>query len=258
MRLLSAILGIGLLPLVTLAETIKVSDVEGLRRAIKVAKPGTTISLAPGNYGNGVWVKELNGTEAKPIIITGADKGNPPLFKGGKEAIHFVDCNYVTLQNVKVVGASGNGINADDGGSFDSPSVGMVFKDITIEDVGPSGNRDGLKLSGLDDFKVIGCSFSGWGGSAIDMVGCHDGVIEGCKLVGKEGFTQSTGIQAKGGCKNVLIRKRTSSRRLVSALSILVAPRGWPFSVLRVWIMKPMASLLSGITLWVARHQWPM
>ncbi|MDP6961413.1 MAG: right-handed parallel beta-helix repeat-containing protein [Dehalococcoidia bacterium] len=120
--------------------------------------------------------------EKKPIIITGADVRNPPLFTGGKEAI-------VVLRNIKVFGCTGNGINADDGGSYDTPSRGMVFENITIEDIGPTGNRDGLKLSGRNDFVVRNCKLSGWGGSAIDMVGCYNGVIEKCQIVGKKGFS---------------------------------------------------------------------
>ena len=82
-----------------------------------------------------------------------------------------------------------------------------MFDNVTIEDVGPRGNKDGLKLSGLDEFTVKNCTLSGWGGSAIDMVGCHNGVIEKCRFIGKKGYSQSSGIQAKGGSENVLIRQ---------------------------------------------------
>lgn len=186
---------------------IMVRDAKELRDGLRGAQPGATIRLAPGNYSSAIGVKGLNGTKDKPIVIAGADARNKPLFAGGNEAIHFVDCNYITLRNIRVSGCSGNGINADDGGSFDTPSRGMVFENVTIEDVGPTGNRDGLKLSGLDDFVVRNCRISGWGGSAIDMVGCHDGVIEGCQIIGKRGFSQNTGIQVKGGSENVLIKQ---------------------------------------------------
>lgn len=184
-----------------------VYNAAGLRKDLGHAKPGTTITLAPGSYGNGIWVEKLNGTKKSPIVITGSSDKHPPLFEGGNEAIHFAECNYITLRNVRVSGCRGNGINADDGGSYSTPSEGMVFENVTIENVGPTGNRDGLKLSGLNSFVVRNCEFSGWGGSAIDMVGCHNGTIEKCRLRGKEGFSQHTGIQAKGGCENVLIRQ---------------------------------------------------
>lgn len=186
---------------------IPVRDAKALRDRLSSARPGVTIRLAPGNYGNGIRVENLNGSKARPIVIAGASGRDRPLFSGGNQAIHFADCNYITLRNIKVSGCSGNGINADDGGSFATPSRGMVFENVTIENIGPTGNRDGLKLSGLDNFIVRNCRISGWGGSAIDMVGCHDGIIEGCQILGKQGFSQATGIQAKGGSENVLIRQ---------------------------------------------------
>ncbi|MDP6543385.1 MAG: right-handed parallel beta-helix repeat-containing protein [Phycisphaerae bacterium] len=186
---------------------VTVRDAKTLRNELRRVRPGDTISLAPGNYGNGIWIANISGTKEKPIVITGADERKRPVFAGGSEAIHLSDCNYVVLRNIIVSGCKGNGINADDGGSFDTPSRGMVFENITIEDIGPKGNRDGLKLSGLDNFAVRNCKLSGWGGSAIDMVGCHDGVIEKCSFIGKKGFSQSSGIQAKGGSENVLIQR---------------------------------------------------
>ena len=186
---------------------IAVRNAGELRNALRRVRPGDTITLASGKYGNGIWIAKVNGTKNKPIIITGADRRSPPVFAGGNEAIHLVDCNHVVLRNMKVSGCRSNGINADDGGSYDTPSTGIVFENITIEDIGPTGNRDGLKLSGLDNFAVRNCKLSGWGGSAIDMVGCHNGVIEKCRFVGKKGFSQSSGIQAKGGSENILIRQ---------------------------------------------------
>jgi hypothetical protein len=119
-----------------------------------------------------------------------------------------------------VAGCAGNGINADDGGSYDSPSRGMVFENITIEEIGPTGNRDGMKLSGLVDFTVRNCLFSGWGGAALDMVGCRDGVIENTRFIGKEGFSQDTGVQAKGGSERVLIRRCTFSNAGQRAINL--------------------------------------
>ena len=174
------------------AGDVTVRNADELRNQLRRVRPGDTIRLAAGKYGNGVWLSKINGTKKKPIIIAGSDVRNPPVFIGGTEAVHLSDCNYVVLRNIKVSGCKGNGVNADDGGSYDTPSKGMVFENITIENVGPTGNRDGLKLSGLDDFAVRNCRLSGWGGSAIDMVGCHGGVIEGCEFIGKKGYSQAT------------------------------------------------------------------
>ncbi|MGE0653490.1 MAG: right-handed parallel beta-helix repeat-containing protein, partial [Alphaproteobacteria bacterium] len=170
-----------------------VRNTEQLRAVLLQAEPGTTIALAPGRYSPDISVEALRGTSDQPIIIAAADERDPPHFVGGKVAFHFVGCGYVTLRGVKVSGCTGNGINADDAGNADEPSQGMVFENIVIEDIGPTGTRNGLKLSGLDNFAVRGCTFSGWGGSAIDMVGCHDGVVRNCQFLGKSGFSQDTG-----------------------------------------------------------------
>lgn len=186
---------------------IVVRDSGELRGALGRAQPGTVIKLAPGNYGAGLWIANLNGTPDRPIIISGPDEAQSAKFFGGNEAIHLADCNYVVLRNIQVSGCIGNGVNADDAGSYDTPSKGMVFENLTIESIGPTGNKDALKLSGLVDFVVRNCLFSGWGGSAIDMVGCRNGLIEGCRFIGKEGFSQSSGVQAKGGAENIVIRR---------------------------------------------------
>ncbi|WP_296456238.1 right-handed parallel beta-helix repeat-containing protein [Rubinisphaera sp.] len=185
---------------------VTVKNASQLRQEVKRAEPGDVISLAAGEYGNGITLEKLSGTKAQPIVIAG-DPASLPTFTGGNQAFHLVDCNYVTLRNLHVSGCSGNGINADDGGSYETPSRGLVFENITIEKIGPRGNHDGLKLSGLVDFAVRNCKFAGWGGSAIDMVGCQDGVIEGCEFIGIEGFSQDTGVQNKGGTERILIQR---------------------------------------------------
>ncbi len=73
--------------------------------------------------------------------------------------------------------------------------------------MGPKGNFDGIQLSGVTDFEIRHCRIEGWGGQAIDMVGCHRGLIEDCVFRGKEGFSQNTGPQAKGGSSQVTIRR---------------------------------------------------
>jgi hypothetical protein len=185
---------------------IRVNSNEGLRTALRQAVPGSTILIAPGSYTGGLYVENLKGTARARIVIAGLDPAHPPVFTGGgDEGWHFIDCSHVTLRHVVVSGYSQNGINADDGGSFATPSKGMRFEGLTIENTGPDGNFDALKLSGLDKFVVNGCTFRGWGGSAVDMVGCHNGVVTQCVFKGKAGFSQDSGIQLKGCTTNVLV-----------------------------------------------------
>ena len=187
-------------------QEVVVNSTAELRDNIRQVKPGATIILEGSSYDSGLRIEGLNGTRKKPIIIMGADGKSPPVFKGGSVAIQLTRCNYVTLRNIRVAECTGNGINVDDGERFEEPPTGLVFENLVIERIGPKGNFDGLKLSGLDGFTVRNCKFDGWGGSAIDMVGCRNGVIDSCEFYGREGFSQSSGVQAKGGSENITIR----------------------------------------------------
>ena len=178
-----------------------------LRAALRSAQPGTHIRIAPGRYRPGVWVEKLRGTRQQPILIEGADEKNPPMFEGGAEAWHLSDCAYLTLRNIAVRKQTGNGINIDDGGTFDTPSHHITLEKIHVADIGPKGNHDAIKLSGVDDFVVRDCAIEGWGGQAVDMVGCHRGLIDGCTFRGKPGFSQDTGPQTKGGSREIAIRR---------------------------------------------------
>ena len=188
-------------------DRLKATDSDQLRAAARRARPGTVILLAPGKYRPGVRIERLAGNRGQPIVIEAADPERPPLFEGGDTAIHLVDCSHVTLRNITIRGCSINGLNVDDGGSIDTPAHHIVLENITVSDIGPRGNHDGIKLSGLDDFVVRRCRISGWGGSGIDMVGCHKGVIEDCAFTGKGGFSQRNGVQMKGGCRDILVHR---------------------------------------------------
>jgi len=186
---------------------VNVNDDASLRTALREARPGTRIRIAPGDYRPEIYVSNLQGTEAEPIVIEGADPARRPLFSGGGEGWHLSDCAHVVLRNLAVRGQSSNGINIDDGGSFDTPSHHIVLEKLHVAEVGPRGNHDAIKLSGVTDFLVRECLMEGWGGQAPDMVGCHRGLIERCTFRGKEGFQQHTGPQTKGGSSRITIRR---------------------------------------------------
>lgn len=187
-------------------QAVEVRDDASLRAAVRQAKPGTRIQIAPGRYQPGVYVSNLRGTADAPIVIEGADPANPPMFEGGGEAWHLSNCQYVTLRNLAARKQSSNGFNVDDGGNFDTPARQIVLENLRVSETGPTGNHDPIKLSGLDDFVVRGCTIEGWGGQAIDMVGCHRGRIEDCTFRGRPGFSQNAGPQTKGGSSEIAIR----------------------------------------------------
>jgi hypothetical protein len=187
--------------------TIRVTSRDELVRALADAKPGTTILVAPGTYRGGLSRSGLAGTKEHPIVIAGADPKNPPVIEGGGSGLHLSSPAHVELRDVVFAKATGNGINIDDSGSADSPAHDLVLKNLVVRDVGPSGNRDGLKLSGVNDFRIDGCRALRWGssGSAIDMVGCQRGVVTHCTF--QEGADQANGVQAKGGSHEIVIER---------------------------------------------------
>jgi hypothetical protein len=188
------------------AKEVLVSSSSQLQSEIRRLTPGTTLLLAPGTYTGGVYLENISGTDDAPIVIRGTDPNNPPMFSGGGQALHLADCSYVTLSNLTARGFPANGINIDDGGSFDTPAHHITLENLTILETGPKGNHDALKMSGVDHFIVRRCRFEGWGGSAIDMVGCHHGVIEDCNFAGRAGFSQDNAVQLKGGTRHVLVQ----------------------------------------------------
>lgn len=179
-----------------------------LAAAARRAAPGAAIRLAPGEYRGGVQLDSLAGKAEAPIWIGGAPGAKRPVIRGGGSGIHLVRPRFVVLHDLEIAGASGNGVNADDGGAYADPHAAhhLLFRNLHIHDIGGDGNQDGLKLSGVRDYFVIDCEIERCGGAAagsgIDQVGCHRGLIARCVLRDLSG----TGVQCKGGTEEVEIR----------------------------------------------------
>ena len=191
---------------------VKVNNAAEFRSAVAAAKPGTRILLAGGNYGGGFQFANLRGEAGKPIVVTAADPTEPAVFSQANVALHLSNPAYVELRDLVLTKLAHNGINIDDGGGTTNASArGIVLSGLRITDVGSTGNHDGLKLSGVWNFVVTNCAIERWGtrgGSAIDMVGCHRGVIEGCTFKHIEPEPPNcTGVQAKGGSSDITVRR---------------------------------------------------
>lgn len=186
------------------AEEIRVATSEELRDALRKARAGTTILVAPGEYQGYFGAANLHGTAEQPIVIAAADPARPPVLRGTSECLHLSSVSHIIVRGLVLTGARYNGLNADDGGTITSPSHHIVLEGLTVRDIGPRGNCDGIKLSGIDDFLVRGCTVERWGsgGSAIDMVGCHRGIIADCTFRHTSG---ASGVQAKGGSCDVIV-----------------------------------------------------
>jgi hypothetical protein len=168
---------------------------------IAKAKPGTRVVLEAGKY-DGFRLSDVRGLRGKPIVVVA--KG--AVFTGG---IQLSDVAYLEIEGLVIEGAPGNGLNIDDAGTFDTPTHHVVLRDVTVRDCGRRGNEDGIKLSGVEDFLLERCTVERWGrgGSAVDMVGCTRGVLDGCTIRDREEDPAATGIQAKGGSREIAVRR---------------------------------------------------
>jgi hypothetical protein len=185
-----------------LAATVEVKHADELKAALRDLKSGDVLKIAPGDYPAGHFVSGIEN-----LTIEALDAAKPPHFKGGKEAWHFSRCSGLTLRHLKCSGQSANGINLDDGGERDKPVTKVLLEGLSVSDIGPEGNFDAIKCSGLQDLVIRDCEISGWGGQAIDFVGCRKALITGCRITGKPGYSQHTGPQFKGGCEDIVIEK---------------------------------------------------
>lgn len=184
------------------AETVIVQNDKELQKAVQEIKSGTVLQIAPGEYRGGHHVRGVEN-----LVIEAQDPARPPHFRGGGNAWQFSRCAGLIVRNLRVSGQTNNGFNLDDGGQLDQPVPGITLEGLDIQDIGPKGNFDGIKCSGLTGLTIRRCSVSGWGGQGIDFVGCHRSLITECKLVGKAGFSASAGIQLKGGTSEIIVEK---------------------------------------------------
>jgi parallel beta helix pectate lyase-like protein len=192
-------------PALSLQESeVRVASTAELRRALLESKPGARILVSSGEY-EGFSCSGIRGEPAKPIVLTAADANARPVFTSG---VQLSDVAHLELSCLEIRGAAGNGLNIDDGGTFETPSHHVVVRNVMVRDCGGAGNHDGIKLSGVDDFRLDGCQVGRWGrgGSAVDMVGCHRGLLEGCTFRDREEDPAATGVQAKGGACDVTLR----------------------------------------------------
>ena len=169
--------------------------------AIAQATAGTRIRIAAGTYGAIGTYSNLRGSATAPIALVG-DGAVVIDTARSAQALHLIDPRYVVIEGITVQNTAPHGINIDDGGSYNTPAEYIVLRNVTFRDIGTGGNNDCLKLSGVDRFYIEGSAFSGCNqGEAIDMVGCHDGVIAGNQFSN----LPVNGVQTKGGSADVLI-----------------------------------------------------
>lgn len=170
--------------------------------AAKVAVPGDTILVHNGTYRDDQSLQGLQGAPGKWIYII-AEKSGAVVFEGGSTAWRGIDIAYLHMEGFVFSGQTGNGVNIDDGATYTSPAHHIVLQHCIFRDMAATGNNDLLKLSGVDDLTIQQCTFLNGspGGSGIDMVGCHNGLIRQCRFENMG----ANGVQMKGGSSDIRI-----------------------------------------------------
>lgn len=187
------------------AKTIPVGknqQFKNLAEAVLLVTPGDTIRFQKGVYPGGQSIKDLKGT-VKDWITIYASVSDSVLIRGGTTSWQFTDPAYLRVEGFIFDEQTANGLNVDDGGDYSTPAHHLVFRNCIFRNIKASGNNDLLKLSGLDHFEITGCKFLNGspGGSGMDMVGCHQGLIESCEFENQG----SNSVQAKGGSQYIRI-----------------------------------------------------
>ena len=185
---------------------VVVRDPAGFRRAVAAAGPGTRVLLAPGTYRGNFYFQNVHGAAGRPVVIGAADPARPPRLVGAVTCLQISGASHLEVRDLLLTGASDNGLNIDDANRAGRPSHHVTVRNVRVADIGPGGNSDGMKLSGVDEFAVENCTVERWGrgnGSGLDMVGCHRGVVSGCTF--RQGGTGNA-VQAKGGSAGVVVR----------------------------------------------------
>jgi hypothetical protein len=185
------------------AEERRVSTPEEFSAALDAAAEGDEIVLEPGTYAGQLYRENL-----RKVTIRSADRDNPAVIEGGDYGLHLADPVEVTLSDLVFEKQLDNGINIDDAGSYETPARQIRLIRVTVKDMVNRGNHDAIKMAGVEDFLIDGARIENWGddGSAIDFVGCRNGLVQNSLLIHSALKAGGSGIRPKGGSKDIVIR----------------------------------------------------
>jgi hypothetical protein len=169
-----------------------------IRAAGERATPGTRIVVAAGRYGT-VALGGMKGEPTRPIAFVGT---GAVIDAASGTGWAMSDAAYVVVEGFTIENAQVHGMNLDDGASYETPAHHIVLRNLTVRNAGSGGNNDCIKMSGVDDFWIVGSDVSECDrGEIIDMVGCHRGIISGNRFHD----TVQNGVQSKGGSADITV-----------------------------------------------------
>jgi len=179
----------------------KGSPFADIASALAQAVPGTRIHITAGTYPALGLITNAQGTPTAPIALVAEGKVIIDA-NGNGSGMSLRDPRYLTLEGITIQNTGIHGINIDDGGSYDTPAEYIVLRRMHFRQIGSGNNNDCLKMSGVKNFYIVNSEFEGCNlGEAIDMVGCHDGIITSSYFHD----VVINGVQTKGGSSDILI-----------------------------------------------------
>jgi PKD repeat protein len=172
-------------------------------QAISVHKhqAGTRIRVGAGTYEAVGDMTDIQGRADNPIAIV-AD-GQVLIDAADSDYGLLINAaSYLVIEGLTFQNAGRYGLHVNDGLDHDRPVRHLVLRNLHFRQIGGGGNDDCLKISGADDFYISGSEFEGCNqGEAIDMVGCHNGLITGNFF---HDVTNSA-VQTKGGSSDITL-----------------------------------------------------
>ncbi|MBK5943870.1 hypothetical protein CCR79_08270 [Halorhodospira halophila] len=116
---------------------------ESFSEKVAELRPGDALELEPGTYSGGLDLRGLEGTEERPIVIRGPERGEGQetavlLGESGRNTVRFEDSAHIVLKNLEL---DGRGRNVS---AVVAEATGDYAHDITL---------DGLSIHGYDGIR---------------------------------------------------------------------------------------------------------
>jgi hypothetical protein len=182
---------------------------EDWSRLASRVKPGDEIILMPGRHKPASFT-DLRGEANRPIIIRSVTPDAPAVIVADSAGVEFIRPFAVILQDVQITAGTRTGIRATDGHmgeevAGDPYQSGFRIRRVTISRIGPEATSDAIRIWGLADVQVDQLTVHGWGGAAVEIVGCREVTIERSRFLGDADFEQVSGVEVRGGSQAVSV-----------------------------------------------------
>lgn len=249
-------------------DSIIVSNINEFHNAVKNAKPGDVIKVAPGIYDiSSEYISfEADGTENAPITLTDLDKNDPPVMKGSttengyvlhilgdywmidslicqnsQKGIVLDNSNHTVIQNCELHTLGLEAIAVRDGSSY------CTVKSCYIHDTGlvTPGYGEGVYIGSAksnDNFdhycdhnKVIGCTFKNVAAEHIDVkeyttdTEISDCIFYGDGMTGENFAGSFIDLQGNECYVHDNIGYRNENPKIVSAFEIHKQVEDWGY-----------------------------